>query len=154
MNIVDRTIVVSLNAVTFFPFFSVFFSVFVGGFLGVVRLDNFKRIWRRHHCRLKAPNFDLRAALMIIEQWGFLSVPHLLLDSNIRLLWSSLRTCYTHIYFQAFISGVNTIHFLITLVCCMWDSNTRPSAFEANALSDCVIATAFSCLLRFRNILK
>ena len=104
MNIVDRTIVVSLNAVTFFPFFSVFFSVFVGGFLGVVRLDNFKRIWRRHHCRLKAPNVDLRSALMIIEQWGFFSVPHLLLDSNILLLWSSLRTCFTHIYFRAFIT--------------------------------------------------
>ena len=35
-------------------------------------------IWRRHHYRWRAANFDLCSALMAIEQWGFLSVPHLL----------------------------------------------------------------------------
>ena len=35
-------------------------------------------IWRRHHCRWRAADFDLWSALMAIEQWGFYSVPHLL----------------------------------------------------------------------------
>ena len=38
----------------------------------------FSLIWRRHHCRWRAANFDLCSALMAIEQWGFFSVPHLL----------------------------------------------------------------------------
>ena len=44
----------------------------------IVPLKNFSLIWRRHHCRLKAANFDLCSALMAIEQWGFFNVPHLL----------------------------------------------------------------------------
>ena len=43
-----------------------------------VPLQNFSLIWRRHHYRWKAANFDLRSALTAIEQWGFFSVPHLL----------------------------------------------------------------------------
>ena len=39
-------------------------------------LDNFSLIWRRHHCRWRAANFDLSSALMTIEQWGFFNVPH------------------------------------------------------------------------------
>ena len=35
-------------------------------------------IWRRHHCRWRAANFDLCSALMVFEQWGFFGVPHLL----------------------------------------------------------------------------
>ena len=41
-------------------------------------LENFSHIWRRHHYRWKAANFDLYLALMAIEQWGFFSVPQLL----------------------------------------------------------------------------
>ena len=37
---------------------------------------NFSIIWRRHHCRWRAANFDLCSALMAIEQWGFFSMPH------------------------------------------------------------------------------
>ena len=44
----------------------------------IVPLENFSLIWRRHHCRWKAANFDLCSALMAIEQWGFFNVPHLL----------------------------------------------------------------------------
>ena len=33
-------------------------------------------IWRRHHYRWRIANFDLCSALMVIEQWGFFSVPH------------------------------------------------------------------------------
>ena len=46
------------------------------GFL--VPLENFSVIWRRHHCRWRASNFDLCSAIMAIEQWGFFSVLHLL----------------------------------------------------------------------------
>ena len=43
-----------------------------------VPLENFSLIWRRHHCRWTAANFDLCSVLMVIEQRGFFSVPHLL----------------------------------------------------------------------------
>ena len=43
-----------------------------------VPLENFSFIWRRHHCRWRAANFNLCSALMAIEQWRFFSVPHLL----------------------------------------------------------------------------
>ena len=49
------------------------------GILGFyVPLERFSLIWRHHHCRWMAANFDLYKTLMAIEQWGFLSVPHLL----------------------------------------------------------------------------
>ena len=44
----------------------------------VYRPTRFSLIWRRHHYRWRAPNFDLCSALMAIEQWGFFGVPHLL----------------------------------------------------------------------------
>ena len=43
-----------------------------------VPLENFSLIYRRHHYRWRAANFQLCSALMAIEQWGFYSVPHLL----------------------------------------------------------------------------
>ena len=43
-----------------------------------VPLTNFSIIWRRHHYRWRAANFDLCSALSAIDQWGFFSVPHLL----------------------------------------------------------------------------
>ena len=45
-----------------------------------IPLENFSLIWRRHHCRWRAANFDLCSALTCtaIEQWGFFNVPHLL----------------------------------------------------------------------------
>ena len=44
----------------------------------IVPLENFSLIWRRHHYRWRAVNFDLCSTLMAIEQWRFFSVPHLL----------------------------------------------------------------------------
>ena len=41
-----------------------------------VRLENVLLIWRRHHCRWRALNFELCSTLMAIEQTAFLSVPH------------------------------------------------------------------------------
>ena len=52
-----------------------FFFLCLGFF---VSLEYFLLIWRRHHDRWRAANFDQCSALMAIEQWGFLSVPHLL----------------------------------------------------------------------------
>ena len=44
----------------------------------IVPLENRSLIWRRHHCRWRAENFELYSALIAIEQWGFFYVPHLL----------------------------------------------------------------------------
>ena len=41
-------------------------------------LENSSFIWRCHHYRWRVTIFGLYSALMAIEQWGFLSVPHLL----------------------------------------------------------------------------
>ena len=35
-------------------------------------------LWRRHHYRWRAANFDLCSAHIAFEKWGFFSVPHLL----------------------------------------------------------------------------
>ena len=43
-----------------------------------VLLENFSLIWRGHHWRWRSANFDLCLALMAIEHWGSLNVPHLL----------------------------------------------------------------------------
>ena len=42
-----------------------------------VQLKNFSLIWRCHHWQRRASNFEQCSAFMAIEQWGFLSVPHL-----------------------------------------------------------------------------
>ena len=44
----------------------------------IVPLKNFFTHIGRHHYQLKAANFDLCSALMVIEQWGFFSVPQIL----------------------------------------------------------------------------
>ena len=67
-----------------------------------IPLDNFLRTRRRHHCRLRAANFDLCLARMAIEQWRFFSVPHLLRHTG------HLRGIVTHIYCRAFDSGAAT----------------------------------------------
>ena len=53
------------------PFFVCFFVW--------VQIKNFSLIWRRHHYRWRAANFDLYSALMAIEHWawGFFGVSHL-----------------------------------------------------------------------------
>ena len=54
----------------------IFFWFVCVGF--TIPLENFSLIRRRHHYRRRAANFDLCSALMVIEQWGFFSVSHLL----------------------------------------------------------------------------
>ena len=50
-----------------------------------VPLENFSLIWRHHHCRWRAANFDLCSALIVIEQWGCFSVPEPTVTRGIRL---------------------------------------------------------------------
>ena len=56
--------------------YTILFYVCLGIFFP---FENFSLIWRHHHCWWRAANFDLCLALMAIEQWGFFSMPHLLL---------------------------------------------------------------------------
>ena len=67
--------VLMVNAWRFFLKFSsdMFFFVCLEF---IVPLENFSLIWRRHHCRWRAANFDLCSALTTIEQWGSFNVPH------------------------------------------------------------------------------
>ena len=51
-----------------FIFFMFFCFCFCFMFWFFVPLENFSLIWRRHHCRWRAANFDLSSALMAIEQ--------------------------------------------------------------------------------------
>ena len=43
-----------------------------------VPLENFSFIWKCHYYRWRVAKFGLSSAPTAIEQWGFLSVPHLL----------------------------------------------------------------------------
>ena len=53
---------------------------------------------RRHHYRWRAANFDIYSAQMVIEQWRFFSVPHLLRHGTSVYNGHLQVTCYTHIY--------------------------------------------------------
>ena len=48
----------------------------------IVPLENFSPIWRCHHYRWRAANFDLCSALMAIEQWGFFLTFHTSCDTG------------------------------------------------------------------------
>ena len=71
------------------PIFEHWDILFFGG--GGV-LENFSLLWRRHHYRWKAANFDLFSSVMAIEQWGFFIVPHLLWHGASVYKWPSPRT--------------------------------------------------------------
>ena len=58
------------------------FSLFVWGVF--VPLENCSLIWKRHHYRWRAANFDIWSALMVIQLKGFFNMPH--------ILWHSPRT--------------------------------------------------------------
>ena len=89
----------------------------------IVPLENFSFIWRRHHYRWRAANFDLYSALMVIEQCGFFSVPHLLRHGAYVYnghLWSMIRD--THTYCRVFSSGAATT--------CFYDLGLRRLGFK------------------------
>ena len=60
------------------------FCLFVGLWF-IVPLEKISLIWKCYHYRWRATNFDLCSALMAIEQWRFLSVPHLLCTGHLRI---------------------------------------------------------------------
>ena len=60
-----------------FIFFYKIYSLFIClGF--IVPFENFSLIWRRHHYRWIAWNFDVYLPPMTSEQWGYFVVPQLL----------------------------------------------------------------------------
>ena len=67
-------------------------SVILGIF---VPIEDFSLIWRRHHYRWWAANFDQCSVRMVIERWGFFSVPH--------LLWNGTSVYIVHLRFQHYI---------------------------------------------------
>ena len=84
----------------------------------IVPLEYFSLILRRHHCRWKAATFDLCLALMAIEKWGFLNVPHVLCEGlhlmiisedpwHSQLLPSVWQWCY-HYLFRSVATGDRT----------------------------------------------
>ena len=109
--------------------------VFIKGF--VVPFKNFSLIWRCHHYRWKAANFDLIvfSALIANDQWGFFSVP--------RLLWHGTSVYNGHLWGPMTLTPVAerlavelSQAVLTTKVCRSRDSNTQPFACDANALTD------------------
>ena len=59
-------------------FVRLFVCLFVRLFVCYRSTREYSLIWRRHHYRWRAENFDLSSALMAIEQWGFFNVPPLI----------------------------------------------------------------------------
>ena len=72
LNHLDR-LYFEVYVLSYFTMISLFVRLF-----GVYRPTRESLIWRRHHYRWLAANFDPCSALMAIEQWGFFSLPHLL----------------------------------------------------------------------------
>ena len=116
-----------------------FVCLFVCLFVAIVPLLNFSLIWRRHHYRWRAANFDLCSAIMAIEQWEFFSVPH--------LLWYEASVYNGHLRgpvtltpnAECFVLEL-TIPVFTTKVCLSWDSNCQPSVCGANARTHCASA--------------
>ena len=104
----------------------------------IVPLQNFSLIWRRHHYRWRAANFDLCSALMAIEQLGFFSVLY--------LLWHGASVYNGHLWGPVTHTPIGkrlavrlSIPVFKTSRGC--DSNIQPSACGANALTHCATAT-------------
>ena len=91
-----------------------------------VPLENFSLIWRRYHCRWRAANFDLCSALMVIDQWGFFNVPHLLWRGPSVYNGHLRPWIITPIAEQLVVEL--SLSVLTTLVCRGWVSNTQPPA--------------------------
>ena len=107
-----------------------------------VPLENFSLIWRRRHCRSRAANFDLCSTLMAYEQWVFFSVPHLLWHGA-TVYNGNFRGPVTLTPFAERLVVQMSLPVFTTKVCRGWDSNTEPSACEANTLTRCATAAVF-----------
>ena len=104
--------------------------------------------------RVRASNFDLYSALMSIEQWGLFSMPH--------LLWHGAPVYNGHFRGPATLTSVAerlSVELSLPIstppcVCRGWDSNTKPSACEANALTDCSTVSVFTTSLYLNKLNK
>ena len=76
-----------------------------------VPLENFSLIWRRHHDWWRAANFNLCSALMVIEQSGFVSMPHLMWHGASVYMVISVHPWHSHLYCREFGSGAATTCF-------------------------------------------
>ena len=97
----------------------------------------FSLIWRRHHYRWRSANCDLCSALMSNEQKGFFGVSH--------LLWHGSSVYNGHLRGPMTLAPIAErlavdLHYLF---CPGWDSNTKPSAYRANALAHCATAVVW-----------
>ena len=99
-----------------------------------VQIKNFSLIWRRHHYRCRAANFDLYSALMAIEHWawGFFGVSHLWQGA---FIYNGRLRGHVTLAPVAERLAVELSPSLLRL--CYVDLNTKPSACETNALTDC-----------------
>ena len=81
-------------------------------------VKNFSLIWRRHHYRWRAANFDLCSALMVIEQWGFIRVSH--------QLWRSASLYNGHLRRSVTLTPIVEHLASTTLFCKTFHSFTTP----------------------------
>ena len=96
--------------------------------------ENFS-ISRRQHYQWRAANLYLCSAFMAIEKWRFsVHVPH--------LLWHEASVFNGHLRGPVTITPIAerlavelSLQFFTTKVCRGWESNTKPSACGANALT-------------------
>ena len=126
----------NLMSFTLYMFASVCLKFFVS-------LYNFSSILEMSSLQVTACNVDICSALMAIEQWEFVIVPHLMWHGasvyNGHLRWSMTLT-----YIAERLAMELSQHVLTTKVCRGWDSNTlfQPSSFEANAFPHCATSAA------------
>ena len=119
-----------------------FFLVCLGFY---VPLESFSLVRRCLHYRWRASNFDLYYALMAIEQWGFFSMPHLrhgptVYNGHFRGP-ATLRSVAERLTVEL------SLPTFTPWVCRSWNSNTKPSACEANALIVYSTAAVFTTSL-------
>ena len=114
-----------------------------------VPLENFSRIWRRHHCQWGATNFDLCSALMIwcdMHTWPLSSEGSLACHTYCDmghpfLMVTSEDPWQSHLSIAECLAVELSLGYLfLWLRSVDWDLNTQPSACEANALTYCATA--------------
>ena len=92
---------------------------------------------------IKGLKFLSMLGTQAMEQWGFFSVS--------QLLWNGASVYNGHLRGRVTLTpnaerlaDERSLPVLTTSVCSSWDSNTQPSAFEGNALTDCAATTHHS----------
>ena len=120
-------------------------SVFAYRNILIPENQNFSRMWRRHHYRRRAANFDLCSALIVIDQWELFCV---------QLLWYGISIYNGHLWGLVTLTPIVerlaielSLPVFTTSVRRGWDSNTQPSTCEANSLTHCATAAVYHKML-------